>query len=104
MDDMLDALVGDATEHYQDEYKIVQRIEDTWLVDGQYSIFDFEKYFDVLVTDELNTYATVAGLFISRKNEIPEVGDTLIVDQLQLEVVDKDGPRIDKLMVKILKK
>jgi putative hemolysin len=104
MDDMLDALVGDATEHYQDEYKIVQRTEDTWLVDGQYSIFDFEKYFDVLVTDELNTYATVAGLFISRKNEIPEVGDTLIVDQLQLEVVDKDGPRIDKLMVKILKK
>ena len=104
MDDMLDALVGESTEHYQDEYKIVQRNHDSWLVDGQYSIFDFEKYFDVLVTDEQNTYATVAGLFISHKNEIPEVGDTLIVDQLQLEVVDKDGPRIDKLLVTLLEK
>jgi putative hemolysin len=104
MDDMLDALVGESTEQYQDEYKIVQRTEDTWLVDGQYSIFDFEKYFDVLVTDEQNTYATVAGLFISHKNEIPEVGDTLVVDQLQLEVVDKDGPRIDKLLVTLLEK
>ena len=104
MDDMLDALVGESTEHYQDEYKIVQRNHDSWLVDGQYSIFDFEKYFDVLVTDEQNTYATVAGLFISHKNEIPEVGDTLIVDQLQLEVVDKDGPRIDRLLVTLLEK
>lgn len=102
MDDMLDALVGEATEHYQDEYKIVQRSENSWLVDGQYSIFDFEKYFDVLVTDEQNTYSTVAGLFISHKNEIPEVGDLLVVDQLQLEVVDKDGPRIDKLLVTLL--
>lgn len=102
MDDMLDALVGEATEHYQDEYKIVQRSDNSWLVDGQYSIFDFEKYFDVLVTDEQNTYSTVAGLFISHKNEIPEVGDVLVVDQLQLEVVDKDGPRIDKLLVTLL--
>lgn len=104
MDDMLDALVGESTEHYQDEYKIVQRTDDSWFVDGQYSIFDFEKYFDVLVTDEQNTYATVAGLFISHKNEIPEVGDTLVIDQLQLEVIDKDGPRIDKLLVTLLEK
>lgn len=102
MDDMLDALVGESTEHYQDEYKIVQRTDNSWFVDGQYSIFDFEKFFDVLVTDEQNTYATVAGLFISHKNEIPEVGDTLVVDQLQLEVIDKDGPRIDKLLVTLL--
>jgi putative hemolysin len=104
MDDMLDALVGEATEHYQDEYKIVRRTEDTWLVDGQYSIFDFEKYFDVLLTDEKNTFATVAGLFISHKNEIPEVGDTLVIDQLKFEIVDKDGPRIDKLLVTLFRK
>lgn len=99
MDDMLDALVGESTEHYQDEHKITQRSADSWLVDGQYSIFDFEKHFDVLVTDQQQTYATVAGLFISHKKEIPEVGDTLIIGQLQLEVIDKDGPRIDKLLV-----
>lgn len=104
MDDMLDALVGQATEHYQDEYKIEQRTDDSWFVDGQYSIFDFEKYFDVLLTDDQNSFATVAGLFISKKNEIPEVGDTLVIGELQFEVLDKDGPRIDKLLVTLLQK
>jgi len=77
----------------------VQRTEDSWFVDGQYSIFDFEKYFDVLVTDEQNSYATVAGLFISKKNEIPEVGDKVSIVDLEFEVLDKDGPRIDKLLI-----
>jgi putative hemolysin len=101
MDDMLDALVGESTEQYQDEYKIMQRTDDTWLVDGQYSIFDFEKYFDVLLTDEQNSYATVAGLFISKKNEIPEVGDKITINDLEFEVLDKDGPRIDKLLISL---
>jgi putative hemolysin len=104
MDDMLDALVGQATEHYQDEYKIEQRTDDSWFVDGQYSILIFEKYFDVLLTDDQNSFATVAGLFISKKNEIPEVGDTLVIGELQFEVLDKDGPRIDKLLVTLLQK
>lgn len=101
MDDMLDALVGEATEHYQNEYKIFQRDENSWLVDGQYSVFDFEKYFDISVTNEDDQFSTVAGLFIAQLNEIPEVGASLVIDQFKLEVVDKDGPRIDKLLVSI---
>jgi putative hemolysin len=99
MDDMLDALVGASTEQYQDEYKIVQRTDDTWLVDGKYSIFDFEKYFDVLLADEQDVYATVAGFMISKLKEIPEVGDNLVIASLNFEVLDKDGPRIDKVLV-----
>lgn len=102
MDDMLDALVGEATEHYQDEYKITQRDQNSWLVDGQYSVFDFEKYFDISVTNEADQFSTVAGLFIAQLNEIPEVGASLVIDQLKLEVIDKDGPRIDKLLVTVL--
>ncbi|HLT51757.1 MAG TPA: hemolysin family protein, partial [Arenibacter sp.] len=47
MDDVVDALVGDATEIDQDEYQLTQRDENTWLVDGQYSIIEFIKYFDI---------------------------------------------------------
>ncbi|MFM7006035.1 MAG: hemolysin family protein [Flavobacteriales bacterium] len=101
MDDMLDALVGEATEQYQNEYKIIQRDDNSWLVDGQYSVFDFEKYFDISVTNEDDQFSTVAGLFIAQLNEIPEVGASLVIDQLKLEVIDKDGPRIDKLLVTI---
>ena len=39
--DILDALIGDSTEANQSEYQITQRDENSWLMDGQYSYFEF---------------------------------------------------------------
>jgi putative hemolysin len=100
MDDVMDALVGEATEHDQDEYQIVQRDEHSWLVDGQYSVLEFLKYFHIDMEDELDdSFATVAGLIIHKTEALPEVGDYLDFEGYRLEVIDKDGQRIDKLLV-----
>jgi putative hemolysin len=100
MDDVLDALIGDATEIDQDEYQILQRNENSWLVDGQYPIVPFLRYFDLNV-DEFyqGKFSTVAGLVMNRSIRIPEIGDKTIIGDLELEVIDKDGQRIDKIMV-----
>lgn len=99
MDDVVDALVGDSTELDQNEYQIVQRDEDSWLVDGQYSIIDFEKYFDLEISYKNKSFTTLAGLILSKSAYIPNVGDSVTVQNLKLEVVDKDGQRIDKVLV-----
>ncbi|MBC6368494.1 hemolysin family protein [Algoriphagus sp. AK58] len=99
MDDVVDALVGDSTELDQNEYQIVQRDEDSWLVDGQYSIIDFEKYFDLEISPKSKSFTTLAGLILYKSAYIPNVGDSVIVQNLKLEVVDKDGQRIDKVLV-----
>lgn len=99
MDDVVDALVGDSTELDQNEYQIVQRDEDSWLVDGQYSIIDFEKYFDLEISPKNKSFTTLAGLVLFKSAYIPNVGDSVIVHDLKLEVVDKDGQRIDKVLV-----
>lgn len=99
MDDVVDALVGDSTELDQNEYQIVQRDEDSWLVDGQYSIIDFEKYFDLEISYKNKSFTTLAGLILSKSTYIPNVGDSVKVQNLKLEVVDKDGQRIDKVLV-----
>lgn len=100
MDDVIDALVGDVTENDQDEYQIIQREEGSWLVDGQYSIIDFMKYFGMNLDDyQDSTFTTVAGLLISTNNVLPEVGDRFTFENYELEVIDKDGQRIDKIMV-----
>ena len=99
MDDVVDALVGDSTELDQNEYQIVQRDEDSWLVDGQYSIIDFEKYFDLDISYKNKSFTTLAGLILSKSAYIPNVGDSVTVQNLKLEVVDKDGQRIDKVLV-----
>ena len=100
MDDVMDALLGDATESNQDEYQILQRDENSWLVDGQYSILEFAKYFDINLTDkQYSNFTTVAGLIIQQSNSVPKVGDKVTVDNYTLEVVDKDGQKVDKILV-----
>lgn len=100
MDDVVDALVGDVSEYNQDEYQIIQRDENSWLVDGQYPIIEFKKYFDVELKDNFDIeFITVGGMFIAQKNTLPNVGDKITVDDLVLEIIDKDGQRIDKILV-----
>jgi putative hemolysin len=100
MDDVVDALVGDATEIDQDEYQITQRDENSWLVDGQYPVIEFSKYFDLDIDEDYNNkFVTIAGLIIHKFNALPNVGDKITIDNYQLEILDKDGQRIDKIMV-----
>lgn len=103
MDDLLDALVGESTEIDQDEYQIIQRNDKSWLVDGQFSIFDFCKYFNLTIDDEaLSEYSTVAGFMIHLKGDLLQTGESINYDFLNLEVIDKDGQRIDKIMVSLI--
>lgn len=103
MDDVVDALIGDVTELNQDEYQIIQRNENSWLVDGQYSIIEFVKFFEIdLEYNYQDDFVTVAGLFIYQFSTLPNVGDKLIVGDLVLEIIDKDGQRIDKILVERL--
>lgn len=100
MDDVVDALVGDVTENDQDEYQITQRDEKSWLVDGQYSIIDFIKYFELNLNEDFDTkFTTVAGLLIHMNNTLPNIGEKFRFEEYELEVIDKDGQRIDKIMV-----
>ena len=100
MDDVVDALVGDATEMDQEEYQITPRDENTWFVDGQYSVLEFIKYFDIPIEEDYsNQFTTVAGLIIHKNSSLPNVGDRFSFGNYELEIIDKDRQRIDKILV-----
>lgn len=100
MDDLMDALVGDASEYGQEEYQIVQRNDGSWLVDGQYPLIDFRKEFELNIEDTLiERYSTVAGLMIHQIGSNPVVGNIIRINEYKLEIIDKDGQRIDKILV-----
>jgi putative hemolysin len=74
------------------------------MVDGHYSLHDFLTYFEL---DELiNDYevTTVSGLIMIELSHIPKQGEKLIWQKFELEVIDMDGVKIDKVLVKALKK
>ena len=100
LNDILEALVGDASDFDEDEYKLVANEDGTWLVDGQYSLHDFLTFFDL---DELiNDYevTTVSGFFITELGNIPNQGDKIIWNKLDLEALTMDGAKIDKVLIK----
>jgi putative hemolysin len=100
MDDVVDALIGDVTEHNQHEYQITVRDENSWFVDGQYSFTEFLHYFDIDLEEEMDgNFVTIAGFFIHKFNNLPNIGDKLNIDAYRLEIIDKDGQRIDKILV-----
>ena len=102
INDILDELVGDTPENQNEDYEIVVREDGTWLIDGQYSIYEFEKFFDIEIEEDIeNRYVTVAGIFLDKFDTIPNVGDKIEVDDLTLEIIDKDGNRIDKILAYI---
>ena len=103
LNDILEALVGDAADFYEDEFKIVAREDGSWLVDGHYSLHDFLTYFDM---DELigdYEVTTVSGLIITELGVIPKQGQKLIWNKLEFEVIDMDGVKIDKVLITNLK-
>ncbi|RZK43425.1 MAG: HlyC/CorC family transporter [Pedobacter sp.] len=100
MDDVLDALVGDVSEQGFADYKITPRDENSWFVDGYFNLDEFKKYFNLNVDPEvMKQYTTVSGLLIHNLQGIPEIGDRINLDDYTLEVIDKDGHRIDKILI-----
>ncbi|MFN8346239.1 MAG: hemolysin family protein [Spirosomataceae bacterium] len=100
--DLTEALVGDASDIvYDDEVSILQREDGTYIADGQMTFYDFLSYFDQsdLYKDGL-PFNTLGGLLLEELSRVPKTGDKLQWHGFVLEVIDMDGARIDKLLVK----
>jgi len=99
MNDILEALVGDASEFYSDDYEFVQRDDGSWLIDGHYPFHDFLFYFDLGDLSREFNFNTVSGLILYQLKRIPQEGDKIKWRNFEFEVVDMDGVKIDKLLL-----
>ena len=99
--DILEALIGNINDDQQEPDIVVRPDNDGYLVDGQCTMYDFLRYFDLDDSMEDFEYSTVAGLILDELEHMPVEGDKIEWNKFSLEVVDMDGPRIDKIIVKI---
>ena len=88
IDDVLEPLVGDISEMHDEAYGIIPRDDNSWLVDGQYPVSEFLKYFNIQLEPELEgQFVTVAGLLLHQSSALPQIGDRFEVNGYRLEVV-----------------
>lgn len=96
--DLLEMIAGDFNEeHDDDDPMIVQRDDGSFLIDGRTDLFELgETIGDHFET--ANGYHTVAGLVLHRLGHIPKAGEKVRLGHFDVEIVDMDGRRIDKLL------
>ena len=97
--DIMEGLIGQVPE-VGEESEIVQRADGSWLVDGQYNFYDFLEYFDMEDLYAEHDYNTLSGLILEILERVPKTGETLTWLTFEFEIVDMDGARIDKVLVK----
>ena len=103
INDILEAIVGDVPQVGQEEYGIVERADGTYLVDAQIPFFDFLSRFEKMdwANEDEHNFDTLAGFVLHELEHIPRTGETFEWRGFNIEVIDMDGQRIDKLLVKI---
>ncbi|HEY4366757.1 MAG TPA: hemolysin family protein [Steroidobacteraceae bacterium] len=99
--DILKAIAGELPElGSRERSEALQRADGSWLVDGHLSIEELQRRLgrrDMVGRD----YQTVAGFVLARLGRIPKAGDTLTWRDVKIEIMDMDGVRIDKVLLKI---
>lgn len=99
--DVLESIAGDTALSSDDAIDPpVQRNDGSWLLDGMTPIDEFEHLFSLRGLDEQGDFDTVAGFVIHLMQRLPNVGDKTSFGALEFEIVDLDGRRIDKLIVR----
>jgi putative hemolysin len=103
INDILGAIVGETVISNQpSEDSIVRREDGSWLMDGMLSIDEFKDFLDLdeLPDEKIADYQTLGGFIMSSLGRIPEPADHFEWGEYTFEVVDMDGFRVDKVLVK----
>jgi putative hemolysin len=101
--DVMDAVLGrvqTGIEGEDSEALVVEREDGSLLVDGGLHVEELRELTGERLADaEEHDYHTAAGLVIHHYGRIPHIGEHFMLGPWRIEVVDLDGPRIDKLLL-----
>ncbi|MGL4776062.1 MAG: transporter associated domain-containing protein, partial [Aeromonas veronii] len=77
-----------------------RRADGSWLLDGLIPLPELKDCLELvrLPEEEKHHYHTLGGLIMLLLGRVPQTGDLVTLEQWQLEIVDMDGLRIDKVL------
>ncbi len=78
---------------------ILKRADGSWLIDGRLPVGDFKTTFGVDELPDEDEYDTVAGFVLFLLGHIPGTGERVRWKEYEIEIVDMDGMRIDKVLL-----
>ncbi|SFK29658.1 hemolysin family protein [Lysobacter sp. cf310] len=103
VNDLMGAVIGriQTNETDDDAAPVVERSDGSYLLDGSLALEDLRELVGGgrLPDEDEHDFHTAAGMVIAHFGRIPHVGEHFDWSVWRIEVVDLDGPRIDKLLL-----
>lgn len=102
INDLIDTLVGDFIKELHEKKEIIPRDDGSFLVDASLPLPEFARYFEIEITNDqlLSQVNTVGGLAFHFGKKNLHIGDKFRWINLSIEIVDIDGGRINKVLIK----
>lgn len=103
MEDILESIVGNIQDEYDnEEEEIIQLGENMYTVGGTTSVDAVADLLDVELPE--GDYDTIAGMVVEALGNVPDENEnpTIVVSNVEFHVLEVDGNRIEKLLVKKL--
>jgi putative hemolysin len=100
--DLIEAIVGDLPDEDEvDELDIIKRDDGSYLINGKTLIYELNQHFQrEVIEDNISKYTTVAGFMLEHLKAIPVPGHNMEYENYYFEIVDVDGLRIDKVLMR----
>ena len=103
IEDVLEQIVGDIEDEYdydEDEDNIIQNAEGHYRVKALTEIADFNEAVGTNFSDE--EYSTIGGLVVNKFGHLPKRGDSIVIENLSINVLRADSRRLHSILVEII--
>jgi putative hemolysin len=100
--DVMSAIVGDLPPEPGHDPEILRREDGSWLMDGRVDMHAVRRVLGAgsLAASEPEYYHTLGGFVMFALGRVPRTGDIFERDHFRFEVVDMDGNRIDRVLIR----
>ncbi len=103
IEDLLEVLVGDIWDEYDEVSSDIERLEDnSYRVEASMSLRDFCEALDLDYEDYESDYNTLAGYLLELFGRFPTCGESIQEGQLRFTILDCDQTKINQIKVDLL--
>ncbi|MEE8079667.1 MAG: transporter associated domain-containing protein [Pseudomonadales bacterium] len=100
IEDVLEQIVGDIEdEHDVDDDSFIKQLDEkTFNVKATTTIEDFNEHFDLELDEE--EFDTIGGVVLKAFGCLPELGESVVIEDMEFRVLNADSRRVRLLQVK----
>ncbi|MFH1033909.1 MAG: hemolysin family protein [Pseudomonadota bacterium] len=105
MEDVLEEIVGDISDEYdQEEELISEQADGSLLVSGRLGVEELSQRLDIELPEELpeGRFETVAGFITTYLGRVPKLQEEVVYGPVRLVVTDADERRVTQVLVSLL--